>query len=417
MKWIGSLFGVGSCLALLAGVARADGPMQRTNYPSQPGCGEPRVLVPPGCGTPVLPGMPSVVPPGGPTPGGGGPGGMPPGGGAQETPPMPDTTGAGALAQAPEAGGLGGGGANPSMFGDLLGVSGNRVIVIRSSRVTGQQFISPSSPSNVFRGNTNIIVAPLPVRTAFKISEFESPRPENRVYFNYNFYDNVGRQFRLPGAPVSDFHRETIGFEYAMGDNRDFSFGMRLPFDQLEGNRDIENTQISDLSLVAKYALYNDRSSGNLLSTGMVLTLPTGPALQVPGQSALHSTIFQPFIGFVYNFENAYVLGFSSVAVPTDIRDITFLFNDLQIGYWLYRDNAPSTRITGIVPVFEMHVDTPLNHAGIDHAPLASQDAFNLTTGVYVLCRRAVVGVAAGVPLVGPKPFDYELNANISFRW
>jgi hypothetical protein len=300
------------------------------------------------------------------------------------------------------------------MFGDLIGVSNNRIIVIRNRSVTGQ---IPSSSSNVFRGNTNLVVAPLPVRTAFKIAEYESPRPETRAYFNYNYFDNVDKQLRGPGDPQSNFHRETIGFEYAFGEERNFSFGMRLPFDQLEGNGDIQNTQVSDLNLVAKYALFNDRSTGNLLSSGMVLTLPTGPGLLVPGESGLHSTIFQPFVGYVYNFENAYVLGFSSLAVPTDMRDIIFLFNDIQIGWWAYRNNSPSSRITGIVPVLEAHLDTPLNHAGTDHVPLGAQDAFNLTGGFYVLGRRAVFGLAVGVPTVGPKPYDFEINSNLSFRW
>jgi len=92
-------------------------------------------------------------------------------------------------------------------------------------------------------------------------------------------------------------------------------------------------------------------------------------------------------------------------------RDVTLLFNDVGVGYWLYRNNRPDSLISGIAPVTELHVNTPLNHRGLDHFPIGFQDSVNFTGGAYVYLHKAVFGVAVGRPLTGPKPYDYEVNA------
>src|SRR5262249_32333222 len=159
----------------------------------------------------------------------------------------------------------------------------------------------------------------------------ENARPLDRVYFGYNFYSDVNRRINDPTTPNADVHRESVGFEKAFMDGN-ASFGMRLPYNQLAGDQLFEDTHIGDLSIIGKYAFYNDRRSGNLISGGMVVTVPTGEDFPIQGQSPLHSTVLQPFIGSVFNFGDFYLQGFTSVAVPTDSRDVTILFNDYALG-------------------------------------------------------------------------------------
>jgi hypothetical protein len=314
------------------------------------------------------------------------------------------------------------------MFGDLIGIRGRRVIIIPPGVSNG---VVPS-----LHGNTIKVVAPLPLEASYKITEDESPRPQNRAYVAYSFYDNVDRFFerngtndlltRLPtitGAPAqpvfpghSDLHRETVGFEQTFL-NGDASFGLRLPFLQLVGDRQVEDTQVGDLSLILKYALINNRQTGNVFSTGVVFTLPTGPGLVIPGESSLHSTIIQPWVGFIYNFGDLYVQEFSSAAVPTDMRDVAVVFNSIGAGYWLYRDRGPCARIQGLVPVLELHLNTPLNHRGLEAGVINFPDALDLTGGCHILLRRTKVGFAVCTPLTGPKPYDIEAAANLEFRW
>jgi hypothetical protein len=330
------------------------------------------------------------------------------------TTPTPSTD---AFARAPE------GGTQPSarfdreVIGDLIGVVGNRVIFLPPGVTAGAFQKQPGQQFRQIHGNTTIVVAPQPLRTAFKISENESPRPTDRVFFSYNYYNNVDRILSGQGPGQADFHRETIGFEKTFLDSN-ASFGMRLPIRQLESNGDIQDRHLDDLSLIFKYAWVNDRFNGNVLSTGMVVTLPTGDDLKIDGQSDLHSTVFQPFLGYIYHFNrDLYVQGFSSVAVPTDARDVTLLFNSMSFGYWLYRNDSAESRLTGIVPALELHLNTPLNHRGLDHVPVNFSDSLNFTGGVHFDFRRATLGIAAGVPLTGPKPYDFEALANINVRF
>src|SRR5262249_52290967 len=114
----------------------------------------------------------------------------------------------------------------------------------------------------------------------------------------------------------------------------------------------------------------------------------------------------------------AYLQGFTSLAVPTDARDVTLLFNDIVVGYWLYRNNSPETWLSGVIPDLELHVNTPLNHRDIaSSGPLGFPDTVDITAGSYFVFRRAVLGLAVGVPLTGPKPFDVEGIANLNIRF
>src|SRR5262249_41059446 len=134
---------------------------------------------------------------------------------------------------------------NPAMFGDQLGPVINRTVILPS-------------------GATTTARVPLAVRGAFKGADNESPRPVDRVFCNYNRFNDgaVGR--RGQGLPSPDLHREVIGFEKAFLD-RNAPFEMPLPFLQLEGDGSVNRQDLGDLTMVLKYAFLNNRDNGNLL--------------------------------------------------------------------------------------------------------------------------------------------------------
>jgi hypothetical protein len=290
---------------------------------------------------------------------------------------------------------------------------------VRSLRRTGKEKEPDGDGDDalLLRGNTLAALAAAPFHTAIKITENESPRPQNRVFVAYNFFSNVDRGvFQFPGGVAPDLHRELVGFERAFMDNN-ASIGLRLPVFQLVGNDAVQDSQIGSLSIIFKYAFYNNLQTGSLMSTGMVLSTPTGRSVQVPGESSINPVIFQPFLGYIYNTPNWYLQGFSAIQVPSDARDITILTNDFAMGYWLYRDNDSNATLTGIVPDVELHVNDPLTHRGITDFPLGFTDTVDVTAGSYFIFRRAIFGVAVGVPLTGPKPYDVEAIANLNIRY
>jgi hypothetical protein len=396
MKWI-RLACIGGCLAWFAAAASAQNPelgrpLALGGSRCPPPLGGPSWQPAPGCPAPS-----GVTPPNNTTP-----------------PTMPPTTPNQEPAQAPgeafglasEAGTQAAPSVAPALFGDLIGIRGRRVVLVPRG-ATGVASLT---------GNTIAVISPMPLHASYKVMEGESPRPTNRAYVSYNYYDNVDRLFPDSQVGRSNLNRETLGLEqtFAGGES---SFGLRLPFLQLVGDKQVQDNEVGDLSIIYKHAIIDDRQTGNLLSAGMVVTLPTGQGLHIDGESTLNSTLFQPFVGFVYNLDDFYIEGFSSIAVPSDFRDVTLMFNSVAVGYYLYRDLASDGLVRAVSPQLELHINTPLSHRGLTSTPINFSDSINLTGGCHILLRRADIGFAVGTPVTGPKPYDLEANGSLTFHW
>jgi hypothetical protein len=249
-------------------------------------------------------------------------------------------------------------------------------------------------------------------RGAFKIQENESPRPMDRVYFNYNYYSGVDT-----GSQKVNVKRETIGFEKTFLDGN-ASIGVRLPFFQ---NLDAKD-DTGDVTLIGKYAFYNDRKTGDVISAGVAITPPTGNfslGFDITQAEKIHSTIVQPFVGGQWALGNGglFVQGFSSLAIPTDDRDATFWFNSIGIGDNLYHGGPANQVITGIIPTVELHANTPTNHQN-DGTPVKLDTIVDFTGGVHIEIHHiALVGLAIGTPLTGPKPYSAEGIASFNLRF
>lgn len=395
MRFLGSLCGLGACLIFALGLAVAGEPAYRhAGHP--PGT----IIVPPGCpqypapvpgvpGRPAEPGRPSEP-------------GRPPEPGAEPTTPQSD-----AFARAEEAGPESRESFNPNLIGDQL------LTMPFSSTPTATPTARPSDNLKIAQQT----VAALAGRGAFKITDNESPRPQTRIFLNYNFFNNVGDDFRTPGTSQLDVSRETGGFEYAFLDG-DASLGLRVPFVQMSGDGSLNGSSFGDLTAIMKWAMVNNRDTGNVLATGLALTIPTGPnAIPVPGQDSIHSFLFQPYLGLVYNMDRLFVQGFTSLVIPTDSRDITILFNDFGVGYFVYRNDG-SGGLTQVVPTFEVHINTPLSNRGSLNTPIGLADSVILTQGVhFTFFDRATMLLGVAEPITGPRPFAIEGIAQVNIRF
>ncbi len=305
-----------------------------------------------------------------------------------------------ALASAGEGGTQPAASYNPAFFGDLLGGFGLKFVAFDdSSRFEYAPINSHSS--------------------GYKITDGESPRPMDRIYYNYNEFSYVN--FSSNGTPIN-VQRQVIGLEKTLFDGF-MSVGMRIPFVLTDGDPGIATRQFADMTFIVKWGLWNDQKTGNVLSAGLAVTVPTGPqdVLSLPDLFAtpypLDDSILQPFIGYIYNFSpRLYTQGFLAVAVPTDSKDVTILFNDMSFGYWLYR-NPSDEFIRGFVPTVEVHVNTPLNHQGKDSLPIGFSELVDMTCGAYLIFPRSTLGGAIGFPMTGPKPYGIEAVAQFTLRF
>jgi hypothetical protein len=259
----------------------------------------------------------------------------------------------------------------------------------------------------------SLLKIPFASSGALKIADNESPRPLDRLFLTYSYFNDV---FTGSNQIKAQLHQEVFGFEKTILDGY-ASFGLRAPVFQIQGDGPLGRSDFGDLSIVLKYAWLNNTKTGDVLSTGLVITAPTGPAFTLPDGSSLHPVILQPYLGGILNVNRFYVHGFTSLAAPTDSRDAVLLFNDLGIGYRLYQ--GPDTAILRyLIPTLETHINSPLSHRGSQNVGVGALDEVVLTYGVHVgLFRNAQFTLGVATPVTGPLPYDLEAFAHFNWRF
>jgi hypothetical protein len=267
------------------------------------------------------------------------------------------------------------------------------------------------------RGDPPSSAVRFPWVRGYKMADNQSPRPQDRVFFAFNYFDNV-LQTPTSGLRNVQVYREFFGIEKTFFDGR-ASVGLRMPLNTIsaEGNmRGVAggtSTAVGDLTVFLKGILCENRATGSLLSAGLAVTTPNSPSGFAGADFAqsIRTTSLQPFIGYIANFGNGFIQGFSGTNVPTDSRVVTMYYNDIGAGYFLYRAQDPGACIAAVVPTFEVHVNTPLNHRASHGVGAASgtPDVVDLTFGTSVVLGRRVV-LSAGVvePVTGPRPYQLE---------
>jgi hypothetical protein len=335
---------------------------------------------------------------------------------AEKTDVPPMTTDAQAFAQAPAAGGEAGLSFNPAMFGDL-GAGRFSNVIIRFNIITTTQVFVPgnSLPPHFITVTTvtpgqRVVQVPIIGAGAFKISDNESPRPTDRVWMTYNYYDRVN-----VGGTSAILNREMTGFEKTfLGGNA--SLGMRLPFLQTSTGSDlgVPQHEVGDITFVSKYALINE--SDTVLSGGLTLTVPSADhSVILADGTTLHSVLCQPYACWLIGSGNFYAQGFHAVVVPTDSRDVASVDNDIGIGYWFFRTSTGFLR--GVVPTIEAHVYMPLNHTN-EQDLIFAPNICTLTWGVnFVLPGYSTLGCGVAAPVTGPRPNNIEAMVSFNLRF
>ena len=360
-----------------------------------------------------------------------------------------------ALAQAPSAtpefaSPLGGELFAANMVGDFLSPSGGlrqiavvvpgRLIctttpgqVVTTCPVAGQPPVTTTTPSTTvcIQGPPQVEFRSFSVPSGshgFKISENQNVLPDCRVFFNYNYFNNVNDALNTRiGADVGqmDVHHEVFGFEKTFLEGK-VSILMSLPINTLDA--DTAHTQglggtftdVGDLTIAAKALLLYERELGLALSAGLAVTVPTGPSgfagADVVG--TFHSTLLQPYVGYLWQRDALYFHGFTSLDVPTESHDVTLLFNDLGVGYFVYRNHGGNRLVTDLASTFEIHINTPLNHRGSLHGPVGTPDWVDLVGAVSVVVEGgSSLAIGFGAPITGPKPYDLEALVELNIRF
>jgi hypothetical protein len=280
-----------------------------------------------------------------------------------------------------------------------------------------------------------------------KIGEGDSPRPVDSLDFHFNYFNNLEKdRWTNPFQPIRNvnLYRYSFGFEKTLFDGalslglhapvftinseaKDFHLqalpGFPLLITIVPGGPALNTTHFGNISMFAKILLWEDPETGSLLSGGAVISIPTASSQLInPGQSTL--AFVQPFAGYIVCRDAFFVQGFSSVTMPVASVESIVLFNDIGVGYFVYRDTSGSGLLTAIAPTFEVHVTTPLRQPDFTANIFGFVDGLKVhnvvdfTFGVNVeLQHSATLAFGAVIPVTGPKPFDFELIAHLEYRY
>ena len=247
----------------------------------------------------------------------------------------------------------------------------------------------------------------------YKMADNQSPRPQDRVFVAFNYFDNL-QQSPTSGLRNVQVYREFFGLEKTFFDQR-ASVGLRMPLNSISaegtmpGRGRVEHGRRRPDGLLQGDCVPGP-GVGQLILGGPGRDHAQQPLRLRRGAFAqsIRTTSLQPFVGYIANFGDWFVQGFSGTNVPTDGRVVTMYYNDVGAGYFLYRAANPDALIAAIVPTMEVHVNTPLNHR-VSHAVGAAPgtpDVVDLTFGASVaLGRRAVLSAGVVDPVTGPRPY------------
>jgi hypothetical protein len=345
---------------------------------------------------------------------------------------LPPTAGAEALAAAAGAAGAAGFGGGLGAAAEAFPMIGDQAPLSLRQNLRFPPIPPPIPPGIPTPGNNpaaltaRSVAAIVPAVPGVKIADCQYPRPVDRVWTYFNYFDGINSGINNEiGAPIKDMqvYKETFGFEKTFLD-RQASIGFRLPLDTLTITSAFPgmsgtHTSTGNFSSFVKYALYDD--GPNFLSMGLDLNFPTGPKTFAgfPTLLGINPVTIQPFMGYILQRDRLYVQGFNSVAVPTDRRVATMYYCDIGLGYYVYRSRDPRSLLSFLVPVFETHLNIPFNWVGFQPRYIgATPDVVDLTFGLNIgVASRAVLSLAYVRPVTGPLPFtgEFAMMLNIPF--
>lgn len=314
-------------------------------------------------------------------------------------------------------------------------------------------FINDAPPGTLFYtiagtyffpyGLVPVINAPAPGATisSSKINENDSPIPRDRVFFNYNYFNNA--------FGILNVHRYTFGAEKTFF-NGWSSIETRIPFastldaTQVAGGT-ADDIEFGNVPVIFKQLLI--WGSDFALSTGMGITTPTAAGTRVSlfgtplVNIANRSVHAMPYVGAVWNPTNArwFTQGFCQLDFDTNgnpvnvlgangrLQSASFAYLSGAFGYFVYRNDAYDGWINQVTPLVELHYNGSMQKGdNFTSNGVAVGDFFNnlnilsTTLGVNLLVRQnTFVTLGCGLPLTNgvSRQYDWEAMAQVNIRF
>lgn len=286
-----------------------------------------------------------------------------------------------------------------------------------------------------------------------KIADNTSPIPRDRVFGDYNLFNNV---------PLTDdgvnVHRFTPGFEKTFLDGL-MSFELKIPMAQTMDNDVVlgqepnpSHGEFGNMAMTVKSLLLQRETW--VLSGGLTVAVPTADAthLLLPDGTVIleiqnKAVHLEPFLGYLWTpNERWFSQGYIQWDVATNgnpvlassnqtndlsplgkLHDTLFQYVDLGLGRWLYRSDDSTCRLTGIAATAEVHWNRSLEETrGLTAQEfqigtnVSKIEVVDMTVGAHVeFCNRTTVSFGYGTPLGAgmDRAFDGEWRFMVNRRF
>lgn len=332
----------------------------------------------------------------------------------------------------------------PDMFGDFL--LAFEPILVEPCQIPNQI----SCPDDLTQ-----VALVQPGGGGFKVSENGEVLPVDRVFFNYNHFQNPLVLQGPDSFTTGNYDRVTLGLEKTFA-NGAHSIEMRLPLsggidttlNRPSGPVGLGGGKLGNLTLVFKTLLYQDRRTA--VGGGLALEIPTGEDLFLTtptvGTFEFENQAFHlhPYLGLIHMtdddvFFNSYLqfdaglngnpLYQTTTATQRlgNLSPLSLVLFDVGVGKWIYR-NLEQDGITGIAPLVELHYLSTIDeidrlNRGRSPDLRTVRDSFqalNLTAGTHVeINGYSALRVAAVAPLLGQnfRTFDAEVQVQYTVHY
>ena len=273
---------------------------------------------------------------------------------------------------------------------------------------------------------------------SMKIAEGGSVLPQDRVFFNYSFFDDV-----VASNASSSLNRFTPGFEKTFLDGQ-ASVELRIPFatdavsDFTATSTAVSNGSSADLGnimLYVKALLYGNETYALTGGVGFGFSTADDIAVDLADGTPLlrvenDAVQIQPFLGWLYMpSQKWFAQGFTQFSFATDQNDVwtnsgqglqaagsfddpDYFFFDVALGCWAYR-NDDAACLSGIIPTVEVHHTNSLdNNASIVNAGNIQVGNWGGTTSL----TSAVVGTTFEFKQQGQLTAGYAVPLTSSDR-
>lgn len=342
--------------------------------------------------------------------------------------------------------GGGGGGGRPTLADN----SGNFSDVI-------QGFGDFFDPGYQVSDGTDTITVRQSGARRFKLAEYSSPLPQDRIFVSYNFFKNA-QQGTVNTFGATDVHRYVVGFEKTRTIGGVLtSLEARLPFfntsDSVNGPFGVDGSSaIGNLQLTGKMLLMSTERSA--LSTGLGVSIPIANDVTVfngGSQLTIENEMVNllPYIGHnaVFGRGNRFftqntiqmdlLQGQDNLAdaggnVLGEFQSQNWLFFDTMAGVWLFRNPYRNARVQGLALLTELHYSTSvtdfnsLSQSGVTVNNFTGRsDILTAVAGGHFQMRRGDLRFGVAVPLTNAidnastleeTPFDWELMVQYGIR-